>query len=185
MHARCIKYSVSRNSSVHFPSSMEKAFDYVLSPGSARSSSRRSSKRFWPVLTVLVLATLYFSIDLSLLSVGHPRPHVRVPLHAAGTLAKCRSLSAKPAPPQGFSSRTQSDRYESGTSSVLIRNASIWTGLDNGKDTVHGDILLENGLIKSVGGANALLIKDDVIEIDAEVSMIEGYLSMIGRRIHS
>lgn len=150
-----------------------------------RLAHRSSLKRFWPVLTVLVLATFYFSIDLPLLSVGHPRPHVRVPLHAADTLAKCRSLSVKPAPPPGFSSRTQSDRYEPGTSSVLIRNASIWTGLNNGEDVVHGDILLENGLIKSIGDANALLNKDDVIEIDAEVSIIEDYPSIIRRHIYS
>lgn len=136
----------------------------------ARSSSRRSSKRIWPVLTIIVLAALYLSIDLALLSVRHPRRHVRVPLHAADTLAKCRSLSVKPAPPPEFSNRTQSDRHETGTLSVMIRNASIWTGLDNGRNVVHGDILLENGLIKSVGDANVLLNKDDVIEIDAEVS---------------
>ncbi|KAH0826552.1 hypothetical protein J3R83DRAFT_4906 [Lanmaoa asiatica] len=152
---------------------MEKAFDYVQGAGMelprlGRSSSRRPNKRVWPVLAVLVLAALYFSIDLPLLSVGHSRPYVRVPLHAADTLAKCRSLSVKPAPPPGFSSRTRSDRHEPGTSSVLIRNASIWTGLDNGADIIHGDILLEDGLIKSIRDTNALLDKENVIEIDAE-----------------
>jgi len=133
------------------------------------SSSRRQSKRVWPVLAVFVLVTvaLYSSIDIPLLSV-RDRPHVRVPLHAADTLAKCRSLPVKPGPPPGFGNRTQSDRYEPGTNSVLIRNASIWTGLDNGGDVVHGDILLQNGLIKSVGDANTLLNKDNVTEIDAE-----------------
>jgi len=161
---------------------MEKAFDYAPSPRTlelprlGRSSSRRPSKRVWPVLTVLVLAALYLSVDLPLFSVEHPQRHVRVPLHAADTLARCRSLSLKPAPPAEFSSRTQSDRYEPGTKSVLIRNASIWTGLDNGEDVVHGDILLENGLIKSVGDPGPLFNKDDVTEINAEVSMTEATL---------
>ena len=156
---------------------MEKT--YAPNPGMelpklGRSSSRRPSKRVWPALAVFVLAALHFSIDIPLLSVGD-RPHVHVPLHAAETLAKCRSLSIKPGPPPGFSNRAQSDRYEPGTNSVLIRNASIWTGLDNGGDVVHGDILLKNGLIKSVGDANTLLNEGTITEIDAEVSMIEGY----------
>lgn len=162
---------------------MEKALDYASNPGMelprlGRSSPRRPSKPVWPVLAAFILAALYFSVDLPLLSVRNPRPDVRVPLHAADTLAKCRSLSVKPGPPSGFSNRTQSDRHEPGTNPVLIRNASIWTGLDDGGDVVHGDILLQNGLIKSVGDASALLNQDNVTEIDAEVSMIEGYPSM-------
>ena len=158
---------------------MEKAFDYGVPnrgmelPSLGRSSSRRSSKRVWPVLSVFVLAALYFTIDIRLLSARDSRPHVRVPLHAADTLAKCRSLTVKPGPPPGFGDRTQSDRYAPGTTSVLIRNASIWTGLDNGREVVHGDILLENGLIKRVGNVDALLNRVNVTEIDAEVSMIE------------
>lgn len=171
---------------------MEKAFDYTQSPGidlpalgrSESSSRGRPNKRVWPVLAVFILTALYFSIHLPLFSAGRPRSHVRVPLHAADTLAKCRSLSVKPAPPPGFSSRTQSDRYEQGTSSVLIRNASIWTGLANGEDVVHGDIFLKDGLIKSVGDANTLLNKDDVIEIDAEVSMVEDCSGMISSNIY-
>ncbi|KAF8549605.1 composite domain of metallo-dependent hydrolase [Imleria badia] len=135
------------------------------------SLGRRPSKRIWPVLSVFVLAALYFSIDIRLLSARDSRPHVRVPLHAADTLAKCRSLSVKPGPPPGFSDRRQSDRYEPGTTSVLIRNASIWTGLDDGGEVVHGDILLENGLIKHIGSVTYALLKVlnlNVTEIDAE-----------------
>lgn len=139
--------------------------------GVRRPSSRKPSKRAWPVLAVFVLAALYWSYELPLLTVGHSRHHVRVPLHAADTLAKCRSLSVKPAPPPGFSDRVQSDRYEPGTTSVLIRNASIWTGLDDGRDVVHGDILLENGLIKSVGDASGLLSNHNLEVVDAEVSL--------------
>ena len=152
---------------------MAKAFDYAPSsgmdlPGFGQTSSRKPSKRVWPVLAVVVIAALYFATDLP---VGRSRSPVRVPLHAASTLGKCRTLSAKPAPPPGFSERVQSDRYEPGITPVLIRNASIWTGLDDGRHVVHGDILLENGLIKTVGDVDALLDKVNPIEIvDAEVS---------------
>ncbi|KAF8438173.1 hypothetical protein L210DRAFT_3482342 [Boletus edulis BED1] len=138
-------------------------------PAVGGSSSRKPSKRVWPVLAAFVFAALYFSIDLPLLSARGSRSHVRIPLHGADTLAKCRSLSVKPAPPPGFSDRTHSDRNEPGTPLVLIRNATIWTGLDNGEDVVHGDILLENGLIKNVGDVNAFKLNMvNVTEINAE-----------------
>lgn len=162
------------------PLTMEKAFDSTPSPGmELPTPSRKPSKPVWSVLTVFVLTALYFFIDLPL-SVRPSRPHVRVPFHAADTLAKCRSLSVKPAPPPGFTERVQSDRYEAGTTSVLIRNASIWTGLNDGADVVRGDILLEKGLIKRVRDANALLNNDNPIDIvDAKVSpsMINDYSS--------
>ncbi|KAF9239773.1 hypothetical protein BU15DRAFT_74314 [Melanogaster broomeanus] len=100
---------------------------------------RRSSKRVWPILAVLVLAALYLSTELAVLQLDSRQSHVNVPLHAAETLAKCRSLNLKPAPHLTSSGRSHSDRYEPGTKPVLIRNASIWTGLKNGMDV--GDVV--------------------------------------------
>ncbi|KAK4704844.1 hypothetical protein P7C70_g1364, partial [Phenoliferia sp. Uapishka_3] len=67
------------------------------------------------------------------------------------SLATCNRLHTLPGPPKKFGERTKSDRYVEGTPSVLIRNATIWTGEDNGHEVLHGDILLANGIIKSVG----------------------------------
>ena len=152
---------------------MGKAFDYApsstveVSRAGGTLTRRRRGKRVRPVLAVFALTAIYFTTDF----VGRSRPPVRVPLHAASTLAKCRFLSAKPASPPGFSERTQYDRYEPGITPVLIRNASIWTGRHDGRHVVHGDILLENGLIKTIGNVNALLSKDDPVDVvDAEVS---------------
>ncbi|KAG9313485.1 hypothetical protein JVU11DRAFT_5810 [Chiua virens] len=162
---------------------MEKAFDHpqLNSEMESPRSGRRPSKRVWSVLAVFVLASLYLSIDFALLSdsVKHPRlrSRVRVPLHAAGTLAKCRALSVKPAPPPGFSDRTQSDRYVSGTQPVLIRNASIWTGLggDDGEDVrvVRGDILLENGLIQKCRGRGGRLVElgQDIVDVHSHIAV--------------
>ena len=33
----------------------------------------------------------------------------------------------------------------------MEQNASIWTGGNNGLETIHGDILLDHGLIKQIG----------------------------------
>ncbi|KAM5544023.1 hypothetical protein V8D89_002640, partial [Ganoderma adspersum] len=38
-----------------------------------------------------------------------------------------------------------------GTKPTLIKNATIWTGGDNGLEVLHGDILLDRGLIKQIG----------------------------------
>ncbi len=82
-------------------------------------------------------------------------PHV--PSNAQDILHRCRQLNAKPGPPKDFNLRTASDRYEPGTSSVLFKNATIWTGRDSGKEVIHGDVLLDKGIIKAVGD---IVLKD-------------------------
>ncbi|KAL8291602.1 hypothetical protein RQP46_001860 [Phenoliferia psychrophenolica] len=67
------------------------------------------------------------------------------------SVGSCERLHVLPGPPKAFAQRTKSDRYVEGTPSVLIQNATIWTGEDNGNEIVHGDILLANGIIQSVG----------------------------------
>lgn len=54
-------------------------------------------------------------------------------------------------PPQDFYSRTHSDRFEKGTRPVLVKNTKIWTGRKNGTEVVHGDILMDKGIIKDIG----------------------------------
>ncbi|KAN0084286.1 hypothetical protein V8E55_007790 [Tylopilus felleus] len=147
---------------------MEKAFDYQRTelPSLRRASSRRPIKRVWPLLAALLLGALFFSVDLA--SLGTQDRVQRIPFRAVETLAQCRSLSAKPGPPSGFSGRTASDRWERGTGVVRIRNAVVWTGLDGGREVVRGDVLLEKGLIRAVGDVRAFESQDNVTEIDAE-----------------
>lgn len=65
-------------------------------------------------------------------------------------LRQCHGLKAR-VETSDIIQRTRSDRFEKGTRPVLIQNARIWTGKRNGTDIFRGDVLLENGLIKSVG----------------------------------
>ncbi|KAH7885714.1 hypothetical protein F5I97DRAFT_1874828 [Phlebopus sp. FC_14] len=123
-------------------------------------------RRTWPLLAVLVLAALY--LGLALLLRDSDRAVVCIPPHAAETLAKCRSLNVKPAPPAYFSSRSESDRFEPRTKPILIRNASIWTGLHDGTEIVHGNIFLQQGLIKAVGTIHPESLTENVDIIDAE-----------------
>ncbi|KAG5644405.1 hypothetical protein DXG03_008572 [Asterophora parasitica] len=70
-------------------------------------------------------------------------------------IARCESLAVHAGPPTSYraSSRLErgSDRYVDGTAPTLIRNANIWTGINNGTEILSGDILLDNGLIVALG----------------------------------
>lgn len=88
---------------------------------------------------------------------------------------KCRNLRAVPGPPPHFAKRTHSDRFEEGTPSVWLRNATIWTGRADGKETIFGDLLLQNGIIKAVGALSPAHIAkhspNSFTEVDLQVSL--------------
>lgn len=95
--------------------------------------------------------------------------HAHIHPHIATAIARCKTLSQKPGPPSDFHDRTQSDRFVPGTKPTLLKNAKIWTGLDNGTKVVHGDILLDKGIIQSVGRIHPTIIKkykDELVTID-------------------
>jgi hypothetical protein len=111
-------------------------------------------------VVILALVALVFAAVLLQQFLGHldgklPHRHhhhtTKAPLHAPETLALCKALHAKPGPSPTFHSRTRSDRYEEGTPPLLLLNAHIWTGEQNGTEVFHGDILLDRGMIKYVG----------------------------------
>lgn len=87
-------------------------------------------------------------------------------------LARCRSLDEKPGPPSSFHQRTESDRFVSGTTSVLILNATIWTGNQNGEEIISGDVLLDRGLIKWIGEIPVEYRGTDLEIIDAKGSWV-------------
>jgi N-acyl-D-aspartate/D-glutamate deacylase len=83
-----------------------------------------------------------------------------------------------PGSPDDFQSRTQSDRFEEGTRPTLIRNATIWTGLDEGNEVIQGDILIDKGLVKKVGSVDESILRSyaDVAVLDAAGSWVSpGY----------
>jgi len=85
----------------------------------------------------------------------------------------CEQHSFIPGPPADFHQRTQSERFVPGTKAVLIKNATIWTGNDNGNEIIkEGEVLLEGGILKSVGGKGSTksLAKGmkEVEEVDAK-----------------
>ncbi|KIJ61349.1 hypothetical protein HYDPIDRAFT_116118 [Hydnomerulius pinastri MD-312] len=77
----------------------------------------------------------------------------------AKAAARCDYLAREPGPPPDFHQRTHSDRFDPDTPATLIRRAKIWTGNENGTEIIHGDILLENGLIVDIGHIHKSTIK--------------------------
>ncbi|TFK90568.1 hypothetical protein K466DRAFT_543238 [Polyporus arcularius HHB13444] len=127
-----------------------------------------NSRRTLLGLFVLLATTSAIYISSGIFQVSLGDSAVVVPLDAQSTLAKCRSLQLKPGPPADFYSRTQSDRFQVGTASVLIRNAKIWTGNDSGREVLRGDIFLDKGIMKAVGH-----VPRDILDKYAAVTTID------------
>lgn len=62
------------------------------------------------------------------------------------SLAKCRNLKRTPGPALDFHERIVSDRFEAGTPSTLIKNATIFTGGRNGTEVVYGGLYVHISL---------------------------------------
>ncbi|EIN11387.1 carbohydrate esterase family 9 protein [Punctularia strigosozonata HHB-11173 SS5] len=118
---------------------------------SHRPGPRTNGRRVWhfAALSLLALAAinLYFATDL----LGSPNEWQNVPRNAPEILARCRTLQLKPGPERDFFYRAESDRFVEGTKPVLLRNATIWTGEQNGTEVFRGNVLMSKGMIKAVG----------------------------------
>lgn len=105
----------------------------------------------------------------------HPPPH---PPHRRDELrAICKSIHRPAGPPQSTCpcGRTENDRFVPGTPSVLLRNASIWTGARNGTEIVYGDVLLNRGIVAAVG-----YIPPSLLESIAQVQGSEMIVQDVG-----
>ncbi|KAJ7664308.1 hypothetical protein B0H17DRAFT_1143701 [Mycena rosella] len=67
------------------------------------------------------------------------------------TLVWCRALNVKPVPPPSFNLRNESDRFQPGTRTVLVKNATIWTGRVDGLGILKGDIFMDGGIVVRTG----------------------------------
>ena len=120
---------------------------------------------------LIIGAVFLFTIGAHLRLESKYWKSVKVPRNAAQIIARCENLKQLPGPSPEFYSRKTSDRYVTGTESVLIKNAKIWTGNENGKEIISGDILLDGGLIKWVG-SNPNVSYEDLKIYDAKGSWV-------------
>ncbi|KAH8080277.1 carbohydrate esterase family 9 protein [Cristinia sonorae] len=100
--------------------------------------------------TVLVILVVVLCAYQGLIVTTTPN-QVTLSARASASLARCHATTAKPGPSPDFHKRTQSDRFAVGTKPVLLKNAKVWTGNDNGTEVLDADILLDKGLIKGIG----------------------------------
>ncbi|KAI0690099.1 hypothetical protein BC835DRAFT_1281669 [Cytidiella melzeri] len=125
------------------------------------------------LLAIFVLINVwYYSNHLSS-PLTDPRSSkiiIPIPLHATETLEKCRLLHIKPGVPEGFYERKVSDRFQDGTKKVVIRNATIWTGRVQGLEIVTGDLVLDGGIIRTVGP-----VGDEEFEGRADVEVVDAH----------
>lgn len=142
---------------------------------------QRGGKRVKSIrVALLLLAVCSYSLTYFLWSsTAHTEP---LPLNAAAILAQCSALHLTPGPPDDFYARTQSDRFVEGTPATLVRNASIWTGLDEGNEIVSGDILIDKGIIQKVGSVDQKILDSypNVVVVDAAGSWVSpGCVSLL------
>ncbi|TFK43732.1 carbohydrate esterase family 9 protein [Crucibulum laeve] len=107
-------------------------------------------------VAALVLLTFAFSTTTGSFT-GVSSLH-RVPVDAQEILSRCVALKTTPGPSQEFHDREVSDRFEEGTNATLIRNCTIFTGEKNGTVVIHGDILLDKGIVKGLGKVSRRVI---------------------------
>lgn len=100
---------------------------------------------FWSI------AAFCFAYYATPLLIATPHSVEAPPANAQHILSRCDTLNVIPGPSKEFYSRRQSDRFVPGTQPTLIKNATIWTGNDAGKEVLYGDVLLDKGLIKWLG----------------------------------
>ncbi|KAG6895604.1 hypothetical protein C0992_000419, partial [Termitomyces sp. T32_za158] len=111
----------------------------------------RVNQRLWrriPIVPVFLLAALLLFLIESPNSDDVDR-----------FITQCASISTPAGPGPSYDPATRvstgSERHVVGTPPTLIRNAKIWTGLGNGTEIIHGDILLDKGVIISIGSVSS------------------------------
>lgn len=140
----------------------------------------RAPQRKWPARNPLNMATLAILVAgfatlaflVTSFQAGSSGPLIRLfahdarldqfnfPPNAQEILDRCAGLKTVPIIPQSFRDRKSSERYEYGNNATLIRDATIFTGKNNGKEIIRGDILLDRGVVKGVGWIPARVIDE-------------------------
>ncbi|KAL1699202.1 hypothetical protein EV121DRAFT_216700 [Schizophyllum commune] len=99
-----------------------------------------------PLLALCAAGLLYISSH-------HPTTTTlqSAPSNAEHILARCAAAQAAAGPSPDFFSRDTSDRFDPSTPPTLILDTMLFTGEDNGTVVKRADLLLEKGLVKSIG----------------------------------
>lgn len=117
-----------------------------------------------PLLPALALTLLGWNV---VFGANAPTRIQHVPSNAQQILSKCMALRRVSGPSDEFFEREASDRYVPGTNATLILNATIFTGQENGTYIIHGDLLLDKGIVKAIGD-----ISKDVLDNTPNLTIV-------------
>lgn len=146
-------------------------------PNTTKDHPPRSRAGFLPnvakciALTALALYTVTYGIHLPHFGDNSKSEFSDVVKRG---LAKCEAIKLMPPDTTHFRvNRTISDRFEPNNANpVLLQNATVWTGGDDGEEVLFGaSIYLKGGVVVSVGTAKDVrrqIMDDAVEEIDVE-----------------
>lgn len=130
---------------------------------SPRHRRRQFARRFTDACLFLsaFFVFLWFSGNgLSRYALDFPfpsRPTPTPPFVEEG-IRQCELIARPPPNPKPFTGKRKvSDRFVEGTGPVLLKNATVWTGEDDGQEVLRGaDVLLEGGVIRRINGDDLL-----------------------------
>lgn len=136
-----------------------------------------STRRLLALLPLLALGLYLASLSPALksLGIGFPFPTPSpgpLPPFVIDGMRSCEIISRPPPHHADYTSaRTHSDRFVRGTRPVYLKNATIWTGEDGGKEVLYGKgVWLEGGVVRRVGD------EDDMQELlagDKDVDKVD------------
>ncbi|TXT04247.1 hypothetical protein VHUM_04245 [Vanrija humicola] len=98
-----------------------------------------------------------------------PQPPSDLPPFIREGIKQCEIIGRPPPnPAPATRERTTSDRFVAGTGAVWLKNATVWTGSNSGKEVLYGvDVLLDGGVIRRIGSSEAVALEGvDADEVD-------------------
>lgn len=134
---------------------------------SAPAERRRGLRRIVFLLCVACAVSLFLSTGRT------ERVDRRVLQQRRDLTAICNYVQRPAGPAFDFALRRESNRFEPGTPPTFIRNVRIWTGEDDGNEVIDGDVLVDKGMIRSVGRIPMSLLDDVQREWNGSLNSID------------
>ncbi|KAJ7180288.1 hypothetical protein C8R43DRAFT_396005 [Mycena crocata] len=110
----------------------------------------------------LVVFLVLFALSYNISEYFPDRRTQSTPANALELQARCRAIKTPAGPSPFFLEREVSDRFEFGTNSTLISNATLLAGRGNTTHILRGDLYLDKGLVKAIGSLAHLTVKNAV-----------------------
>ena len=114
--------------------------------GKTRQRSGLKLSMSWRALALCLFGLVYWH------QFPFPAPEKPTPKFIKEGIEQCKLINR---PPPHFSPsdkhRTESDRFVHGTKPTLLRNGTVWTGEEGGKEVLYGhDVLLDGGVVVKI-----------------------------------